>query len=301
MRPPRPLDRFNDPTGPVPPWREVPGATVVPRNSEEDERRGPIVIAGMMVALNAPNANFTYDGLHPTRIGSYWAAKTALDTHGALFPARTPPDYGAYNSATKPFGNLEGNVNAGAITMAGTTGQKFNSTGSLAQYFCFGRDSGGSSDANIVLSKETVGDGTFKQLYALAMTGNFVGEFLGTNTFGSRPTIPAELLGKKIRYEITLEVTANTGGAGAKFDGLAPQIVAYNNGAPVLSSSFGGLDSLAAGVFELPVGTYLLRSPPVTVSAVDASPVFWAATRANIANNVNATFKLSKPWIGRVT
>ncbi len=53
MRPPRPLDRFNDPTGPVPPWREVPGATVVPRNSEEDERRGPIVIAGMMVALNA--------------------------------------------------------------------------------------------------------------------------------------------------------------------------------------------------------------------------------------------------------
>lgn len=54
MRPSRPLDRFNDPTGPVPVWREVPGAVCVPRNSEEDERRGPIVIAGFMVALNSP-------------------------------------------------------------------------------------------------------------------------------------------------------------------------------------------------------------------------------------------------------
>ena len=54
VRPPRPLDRFNDPVGPVPPWREVPGATCVPRNSQEDEKRGPIVIAGFMVAMNAP-------------------------------------------------------------------------------------------------------------------------------------------------------------------------------------------------------------------------------------------------------
>lgn len=54
MRPLRPLDRFNDPLGPEPVWREVPGATCVPRNSNEDDRRGPIVIAGFMVAMNAP-------------------------------------------------------------------------------------------------------------------------------------------------------------------------------------------------------------------------------------------------------
>jgi len=53
-RPPRPLDRFNDPIGEVPLWSEIPGAVCVPRNSQEDERRGPIVISGFMVALNGP-------------------------------------------------------------------------------------------------------------------------------------------------------------------------------------------------------------------------------------------------------
>lgn len=51
LRAARPKDRFNDPVGPVPVWREVPGATVVPRNSHEDEARGPIVISGFMVVL----------------------------------------------------------------------------------------------------------------------------------------------------------------------------------------------------------------------------------------------------------
>lgn len=54
VRPQRALDRFNDPTGPVPDWREIPGATCVPRNSNEDDKRGPIVVAGFMVALNSP-------------------------------------------------------------------------------------------------------------------------------------------------------------------------------------------------------------------------------------------------------
>jgi hypothetical protein len=50
-RPRRPLDRFNDPVGDLPAWREIPGATVVPRNSHEDEQRGPIVISGFMIVL----------------------------------------------------------------------------------------------------------------------------------------------------------------------------------------------------------------------------------------------------------
>lgn len=54
VRPPRPLDRFNDPVGEPTLWSEIPGATCVPRNSHEDERRGPIVVAGFMVAMNAP-------------------------------------------------------------------------------------------------------------------------------------------------------------------------------------------------------------------------------------------------------
>lgn len=54
VRPPRALDRFNDPVGEPALWSEVPGATCVPRNSQEDEKRGPIVIAGFMVALNSP-------------------------------------------------------------------------------------------------------------------------------------------------------------------------------------------------------------------------------------------------------
>lgn len=51
VRPGRPRDRFNDPTGPVPDWRTINGATVVPRSSNEDDSRGPIVISGFMVVV----------------------------------------------------------------------------------------------------------------------------------------------------------------------------------------------------------------------------------------------------------
>lgn len=54
MRPAGRRDRFNDPIAEPVLWSEVPGATCVPRNSSEDEARGPIVIAGFMVAMNAP-------------------------------------------------------------------------------------------------------------------------------------------------------------------------------------------------------------------------------------------------------
>jgi len=51
VRPQRELDEFNDPIGPAPAWRLVPGATVVPRNSQEDDRRGQVGISGFMIAL----------------------------------------------------------------------------------------------------------------------------------------------------------------------------------------------------------------------------------------------------------
>lgn len=51
VRPQRELDEFNDPIGPVPEWRTVPGVTVVPRSSQEDEQRGQIIISGFMLAL----------------------------------------------------------------------------------------------------------------------------------------------------------------------------------------------------------------------------------------------------------
>lgn len=51
VRSQRELDRFNDPIGPVPAWRTIPGAVVVPRNSEDYEQRGAIIIKGFMVAL----------------------------------------------------------------------------------------------------------------------------------------------------------------------------------------------------------------------------------------------------------
>ena len=54
MRPAAKRDRFNDPVAGTALWSEVPGAVCVPRNSSEDEARGPIVIAGFMVALNSP-------------------------------------------------------------------------------------------------------------------------------------------------------------------------------------------------------------------------------------------------------
>lgn len=44
-------DRFGDPQGPVPAWIVIPGATVVPRQSQDYEQRGAIVISGFMVAL----------------------------------------------------------------------------------------------------------------------------------------------------------------------------------------------------------------------------------------------------------
>lgn len=51
VRAPQELDQFNDPVGPEQPWRDVPGATVVPRSSQEDDRRGMIITSGFMVAL----------------------------------------------------------------------------------------------------------------------------------------------------------------------------------------------------------------------------------------------------------
>lgn len=53
VRPPRATDDFNDPLpGPEIEWREIPGATVVPRGSGDFEQRGPIIISGFMVKLN---------------------------------------------------------------------------------------------------------------------------------------------------------------------------------------------------------------------------------------------------------
>ena len=51
VRSQRELDRFNDPIGPVPDWRDVTGAVIVPRNSQQDERRGEIIISGFMVVV----------------------------------------------------------------------------------------------------------------------------------------------------------------------------------------------------------------------------------------------------------
>lgn len=51
------------------------------------------------------------------------------------------------------FVALSSQVNAGAITMVGTSGQKFNMQGSLAKYFCADRDGGSNADAEIQLSK----------------------------------------------------------------------------------------------------------------------------------------------------
>ncbi len=50
-RPPRELDRFNDPIGPEPDWVEIPGAIVVPRSSDEYEQRGTVIIEGFMIVL----------------------------------------------------------------------------------------------------------------------------------------------------------------------------------------------------------------------------------------------------------
>lgn len=51
VRSQRELDQFNDPIGPEPEWRTIPGATVAPRGSQDYEQRGAIVISGFMVAV----------------------------------------------------------------------------------------------------------------------------------------------------------------------------------------------------------------------------------------------------------
>jgi hypothetical protein len=48
----QPEDRFGDPEGPEPQWRDVPGgAIVVPRSSQDYEQRGPIVVSGYMIVV----------------------------------------------------------------------------------------------------------------------------------------------------------------------------------------------------------------------------------------------------------
>ena len=61
LRSPREEDQFGDPIGPVPGWRNVPGATVVPRESNEDERRGTIIISGFMISFPSSVEITDYD------------------------------------------------------------------------------------------------------------------------------------------------------------------------------------------------------------------------------------------------
>jgi hypothetical protein len=51
VRSAREEDRGGDPVGPMPAWRDIKGATVVPRSSDEYEQRGTIIISGFMIAL----------------------------------------------------------------------------------------------------------------------------------------------------------------------------------------------------------------------------------------------------------
>jgi len=45
--------RYDDPLPDVqqPQWRDVPGATVVPRGSSDFEQRGPIILSGFMIVV----------------------------------------------------------------------------------------------------------------------------------------------------------------------------------------------------------------------------------------------------------
>lgn len=247
-------------------------------------------------AGNPPTTNYTYDGLHPSRVGSYFAAKLANDTYGSLVPARTPPIYTAYNSSTNPFGNLVFNKSANAANLAGTTGQVFNATGSLATDWQFGRDSGGNTNGAIVLSKETVGDGTFRQVVTQTLDGDFNGQILSLTPNGTATPLPTELLGKQLAAEFTMEVVSNSG---ASINALL--LFVNNNAISVTSTGLSNLDSQVANVWSLPVGTYLVRCPPVTVSAVDVSPVFWPQLRQLVLSGTSETVKFTKPWVGRVT
>lgn len=248
--------------------------------------------------IGQPKTNYTYDGLHPSRIGAFWAAKRFWTDFGSLFPARqNTPDYLNYDAATKPFGNLLGLSNASAYTLAGTGGQKFNATGSLASNFQTGRYSGTSADGDIILSKEAIGDGTFRQVYTMALTGDYnSGDMLANKPFGTAPATPAELLGKLLAAEFTVEVTASSG-----IGPWVPQVNAYNNGAQVYSIGLSSFDGLNGNEFSLPVGTYLFRSPPVLVAAVDASPLTWLSLIGRMLNGSSGTFKVTKPWYGRVS
>lgn len=53
VRPPRAKDKFGDPVGPVPAWVTISGCIVVPRESQDYEQRGPIIISGFLVRLPA--------------------------------------------------------------------------------------------------------------------------------------------------------------------------------------------------------------------------------------------------------
>lgn len=245
-----------------------------------------------------PKTNYTYDGLHPSRIGAFWAAKRFWTDFGSLFPARqNTPDYLNYNSSTKPFGNLLGLTNATAYQLSGTGGQVLNATGSLATGFQTSRDAGTSANGDIVLSKETVGDGTFRQVYTMAMTGDYnSGGMLANKPFGSAPSTPAELLGKLVAAEFTVEVVASSG-----LNQWVPSVNAYNGGVTTTCVSLSSIDSLDGTQFSLPVGTYLFRTPPVLVSAVDNTPFIWLSLLGRMMTGSSATFKVTKPWYGRVT
>jgi hypothetical protein len=52
-RPPQDVDEFSDPTGATPDWVPIRGVTVVPRESQDYEQRGPIIVSGFMLRLPA--------------------------------------------------------------------------------------------------------------------------------------------------------------------------------------------------------------------------------------------------------
>lgn len=52
-RRPKRATRMGDPIGPVPPWVEIRGCLVVPRESQDFEQRGRVVLAGFMIKAPA--------------------------------------------------------------------------------------------------------------------------------------------------------------------------------------------------------------------------------------------------------
>lgn len=128
-------------------------------------------------AVGSPRAGYTYDGLHPVALGSYWLSQPLVDCIEPLFPTPEPILAGvsdSYSGSNNPTGNLLSN---GLMEGTGGTVSGTGVSGDVADDWTLTVAAGGGTISSLtcVGAKVTGADGHVSQ--EITLGGTYTGGF----------------------------------------------------------------------------------------------------------------------------